>query len=54
MWVLSYVAGRWVKVLAEAADGGSLWEEKACLDCQITKNRLELGSQGVDGFIHHL
>ncbi len=29
----------------KSSDGVSLWEEKACLDCLITKNRPEMRSQ---------
>jgi hypothetical protein len=32
----------------------SLWEEKASLDCLLTKNRPEVGLEKVGRFIHHV
>jgi hypothetical protein len=52
--VLYHVTGRWVKVPQKSSDGASLWEEKATLDCLITKNRPEVGLQRAGRFIHHL
>jgi hypothetical protein len=40
---LYHVVERWVKVSALSSEGASLWEEKACLDCLITKNPPEVG-----------
>jgi hypothetical protein len=45
MWMQCHVAGRWMNVLAKHSDGASLWEEKACPDCLITKNWPEVGLQ---------
>jgi transcriptional regulator GlxA family with amidase domain len=43
-----------VKVPQKSSDGASLWEEKATLDCLITKNRPEVGMQRAGRIIHHL
>jgi hypothetical protein len=40
---LYHVVERWVKVSAQSSEGASLWEEKACLDCLITKSQPEVG-----------
>jgi hypothetical protein len=40
---LHHVAWRWMKVLAAELEGARLPEEKASLDCLITKNRPEVG-----------
>jgi hypothetical protein len=37
MWMQGHVTGRGVKVLAEELEWTSLGEEKACLDCPLTK-----------------
>jgi hypothetical protein len=54
MGVQSQVAGRWVEVLAEACEGAKHGEEKACLDCLITKNRPEGGLERAQRIIHHV
>jgi hypothetical protein len=38
------------------SDAASLQDEMACPDCPLTrrKKRREMGSQGGDGFIHHV
>jgi hypothetical protein len=54
MGVQSHVAGRWVEVLAEACEGAKHGEEKACLDCLITKNRPEGGLERAQRIIHHV
>jgi hypothetical protein len=43
MWMLGHVTGRGVKVLAEELEWPLLGEEKACLDCPLTKKPAQRG-----------
>ncbi len=46
--------GRWRSCQQKNSNGASLWEEKACLDCLITKNQPDVGLQRAGRFIHHI
>ena len=50
---LSHVVPRWVKIYVAGSEGASRWEEKACLDCRITKNQPEMGLERAGRIIHH-
>jgi hypothetical protein len=54
MWVPDHVAERCEKMPADALGRSSFREEKACLDCQLTTNRLEMGWARAGRFIHHI
>src|SRR5215467_13591285 len=40
--------------LKKNSDGTSLPEERACLDCLMSKKPAEVGLQGAGRFIHHV
>ncbi len=40
--------------LKKNSDGTSLPEERACLDCLMSKKPAEVGLQGTGRFIHHV
>ena len=45
---LYHIVERWLKVSAQRSEGASRWEEKAYLDCPITKNPPEVGLARAD------